>query len=324
MYEGFNQADKWGDCRSRKRHATASRPDWENTGCFSFDGDVGLAGFSFVEHNPIATNEKGGVGCLGNRVNTILDDITRWCHSIRTAEWCHDLQIGFRHGGKRTVRLWSKDIVKRIRSRGDWTCLLRRSFNLHNAVADRLQIRDANSPGPQTSEQQRDVCWFLPTLNLLLTKEKPATAAVIVSTTYLAPNALRPSVIATAYDEFGVTHGYAIAGKNIVYDCHVYPWKSHWKHNFESAAKRIPLIFDEFGGTGKQLTFGRKVIAFAAAHHICWCSWSFHTQAGPVLIKNWHYQPSKFGALIKSALQSSDATGHKAATADGTGKQSDG
>ncbi len=130
--------------------------------------------------------------------------------------------------------------------------------------------------------------------------------------------------ISWAYDEFGVTHGYAIAGKNIVYDCHVYPWKSHWKHNFESAAKRVPLIFDEFGGTGKQLTFGRKVIAFAAAHHICWCSWSFHTQAGPVLIKNWHYQPSKFGALIKSALQSSDATGHKAATADGTGKQSDG
>ncbi|MGC8625605.1 MAG: glycoside hydrolase family 5 protein [Phycisphaerae bacterium] len=105
-----------------------------------------------------------------------------------------------------------------------------------------------------------------------------------------------------AFDDFGVTHGYAISGKNIVYDCHVYSWNSHWKHSFELAAKKVPLIFDEFGGTGKQLVFGRKVIAYAAAHHISWCSWSFHPHVGPVLIKNWNYQPSKFGALIKKAL----------------------
>lgn len=105
-----------------------------------------------------------------------------------------------------------------------------------------------------------------------------------------------------AYDDFGITHGYAIAGKNIVYDCHVYPWKPRWKHSFELAAKSVPVIFDEFGGTGSQLAFGRKVIAYAAAHHISWCAWSFHTQAGPVLIKNWNYQPSAFGALIKKAL----------------------
>ena len=105
-----------------------------------------------------------------------------------------------------------------------------------------------------------------------------------------------------AYDDFGVTHGYAIAGKNIVYDCHVYPGKSRWKHNFELAAKKVPMIFDEFGGTGLQLAFGRKVIAFAAAHHISWCAWSFHPHAGPVLIKNWQYQPSAFGVLIKKAL----------------------
>ncbi len=105
-----------------------------------------------------------------------------------------------------------------------------------------------------------------------------------------------------AYDDFGITHGYAIAGKNIVYDCHVYPWKPRWKHSFELAAKSVPVIFDEFGGTGSQLAFGRKVIAYAAAHHISWCAWSFHTEAGPVLIKNWHYQPSAFGAMIKKAL----------------------
>ncbi len=105
-----------------------------------------------------------------------------------------------------------------------------------------------------------------------------------------------------AYDDFGITHGYAIDGKNIVYDCHIYPGKSHWKHNFELAARSVPMIFDEFGGSGKQLAFGRKVIAFAAAHHISWCGWSFHTRAGPVLIRNWQYQPSAFGALIKKAL----------------------
>jgi len=109
--------------------------------------------------------------------------------------------------------------------------------------------------------------------------------------------------ISWAYDDFGITHGYAIAGKNIVYDCHVYPWKPRWKHSFELAAQKVPMIFDEFGGTGSQLAFGRKVIAYAAAHHISWCAWSFHTQAGPVLIKNWHYQPSAFGVLIKKALK---------------------
>jgi hypothetical protein len=99
-----------------------------------------------------------------------------------------------------------------------------------------------------------------------------------------------------------MAHGVRVRGKNIVYDCHVYPWKHHWRRSFEAAVNRVPVIFDEFGGNRGQLAFGRKVVAYAAAHQISWCCWAFHPQAGPVLIKNWNYQPSAFGELIKKAI----------------------
>ena len=82
----------------------------------------------------------------------------------------------------------------------------------------------------------------------------------------------------------------------------MYPWKHHWKRNFEGAVNKVPLIIDEFGGNRHQLAFGRRVIAWAAKHDVSWCSWAFHPQAGPVLIKNWRYRPSAFGKLIKAAI----------------------
>ena len=105
-----------------------------------------------------------------------------------------------------------------------------------------------------------------------------------------------------AYDEFGVPHGFAIRGHNVVYDCHVYPWKHKWRRNFESVAKSEPLIIDEFGGGAKDLAFGKRVLAFAAKNNISWCAWSFHPKAGPVLITSWSYRPTVFGRLIKQAL----------------------
>jgi len=117
-----------------------------------------------------------------------------------------------------------------------------------------------------------------------------------------ASNIVIAGGLSWAYNDFGMAHGVVIKGQNVVYDCHVYPWKHHWRRSFEGAVNKVPIIFDEFGGTRQQLAFGRKVIAFAAAHHISWCAWSFHTQAGPVLIKNWHYQPSAFGKLIRAAI----------------------
>ena len=110
-----------------------------------------------------------------------------------------------------------------------------------------------------------------------------------------------------AYNDFAMAHGVLVKGKDIVYDCHVYPWKHHWKRSFEGAVHKVPVIFDEFGGNGRQLAFGRRVIAYAAKHDISWCAWSFHPQAGPVLIKNWQYQPSTFGKMIKAAI----AAGHE-------------
>lgn len=103
-----------------------------------------------------------------------------------------------------------------------------------------------------------------------------------------------------SFNDFGIAHGVVVKGNNIVYDCHVYPWKHHWRRSFEGAVKKVPVIFDEFGGDGHQLAFGRRVIAFAARHHISWCAWSIGAE--PVLIKNWNYQPSTFGKLVKGAI----------------------
>ncbi len=105
-----------------------------------------------------------------------------------------------------------------------------------------------------------------------------------------------------AYNDFGIPHGFAIRGHNVVYDCHVYPWKNKWRRNFETEAKSEPLIIDEFGGGAKDVAFGKKVLAFASKNNVSWCAWSFHPKAGPVLITNWRYQPSIFGRLIKRAL----------------------
>lgn len=118
-----------------------------------------------------------------------------------------------------------------------------------------------------------------------------------------ASNIVIAGGLSWAFNDFGMAHGVLIKGRNIVYDCHIYPWKHHWRRSFEGAVKKVPIIFDEFGGNSHQLAFGRKVIDFAARHQISWCAWSFHTTAGPVLIKNWNYQPSTFGLLIKEAIE---------------------
>ncbi len=105
-----------------------------------------------------------------------------------------------------------------------------------------------------------------------------------------------------AFNDFGIPHGYAVKGFNIVYDCHVYPWKHKWRQNFEQAARSVPMIIDEFGGNASNVPFGKRVLAFAARHDISWCAWCFHPKASPMLIKNWSYQPTTFGRLIKAAI----------------------
>jgi hypothetical protein len=121
-----------------------------------------------------------------------------------------------------------------------------------------------------------------------------------------------------AYDLTGVASGYALDdpnGNGVIYDTHLYPmkkWYTHgttksqeWDRLVMSAGRKYPVLIGEFGD-GKE-GYANKVLEFADRNDLPWTAWSLHPGARPVLIKDWKYTPTDFGAVVKEALQSSAA-----------------
>ena len=100
----------------------------------------------------------------------------------------------------------------------------------------------------------------------------------------------------------GLLNGYRLRGHNIIYDTHIYPFMTMWKKHLAAAVGRIPLMVGEWGGGAKNLLFGRRFLKFLDAHGLSWAAWSFNPDALPALIRNWRYDPTPFGALVKTAL----------------------
>ena len=46
---------------------------------------------------------------------------------------------------------------------------------------------------------------------------------------------------------------------------------------------------------------------FANPNDLPWLAWCLHPGARPVLIKDWHYTPTAFGAVVKDALEAASA-----------------
>ncbi|MGC9261809.1 MAG: cellulase family glycosylhydrolase, partial [Phycisphaerae bacterium] len=105
------------------------------------------------------------------------------------------------------------------------------------------------------------------------------------------------------YDLFGVIHGFAVRGKNIVYATHIFRWMKHWRENFEFAAARVPVLVAQWGGWKQNVGFTKRLLLVMTKEKLSWMAANFGMgPPWPALIKNWQYQPTTFGDLVKKAL----------------------
>lgn len=124
-----------------------------------------------------------------------------------------------------------------------------------------------------------------------------------------ATNVVTVSGLDWGYDLSGVLQDFAIAGTNLVYETHPYPFKDkNWDNYFGAVSEKFPVYMGEwgFGGRGMNVTnnlkYARDLMEYARQHNLHWTAWDLHTTAGPTLIKNWRYEPTVFGQFVKEQL----------------------
>lgn len=133
-----------------------------------------------------------------------------------------------------------------------------------------------------------------------------------------ANNVLLAGGLDWSYDLSGILKGFALTekgGNGIMYDVHVYPWKSGWQEKFLNVAEKYPLLLGEVGCDSKPMPFipaaqhkdpyvwGPNMLGCIQEHKLHWTAWCFHPSATPRVISDWDYTPTPFwGAFVKSAL----------------------
>ena len=114
-----------------------------------------------------------------------------------------------------------------------------------------------------------------------------------------------------AYDLTGILDKPLIdkTGNGIMYDSHIYPWKSEWEAKVGAAAAKYPVLLGEVGcePDPKQedpMTWAPKILAFIEKHQLNWTAWCFHPGASPRLLKSFDtYEPTPYwGVFVKKAL----------------------
>jgi hypothetical protein len=120
-----------------------------------------------------------------------------------------------------------------------------------------------------------------------------------------------------AYDLSGILKGYDIKdpnGNGVMYDTHVYPWKSDWQSKFLDIAARHPILLGENGCDTKRMawetnpespyTWAPDMLGCIQKYKLNWTAWSFHVGATPRVLADWNYTPTDFwGKFVKQALQ---------------------
>ncbi len=126
-----------------------------------------------------------------------------------------------------------------------------------------------------------------------------------------------------AYDLRGIDSGYALTdpnGNGIMYDAHIYPWKSDWDAYVTCAADTNPILVGECGWDDPQwyrdavnpnwhaephTSWCPTLLNWLDSHQYNWTAWSFHPGATPNLLTDWNYNVSAhWGAYAKPRLQS--------------------
>jgi hypothetical protein len=119
------------------------------------------------------------------------------------------------------------------------------------------------------------------------------------------------------FDLSGILNGYALTdptGNGIVYDSHVYPWKTYIQSKVGTVAQTYPVLLGELGHPGgtsyngmsfeHHSTWVPKIMDWVNSHNLHWTGWSFHPSASPCLISDFNYTPTAYwgGAALAHLL----------------------
>jgi endoglucanase len=120
------------------------------------------------------------------------------------------------------------------------------------------------------------------------------------------------------YDLGGIVNGFALddpGGNGVVYDSHIYPWKTVWRDKVLATAAVHPVLIGECGCEPDPASFvpaeAQKdpavwvpdLLGLIQANHLHWTAWCFHPSATPRLLLDWSYAPTPYwGAYAKAAL----------------------
>jgi hypothetical protein len=127
-----------------------------------------------------------------------------------------------------------------------------------------------------------------------------------------AANVVTVSGLDWGYDLSGMLKGYALPSTNLVYETHPYAKKKNWGECFGKVSEKFPVYIGEWGFTGggtNNLNYARNLLDYAQQHRLSWTAWDLHVSAGPTLIRNWSYEPTVFGQIVKEKLAEA-AEGH--------------
>jgi hypothetical protein len=125
-----------------------------------------------------------------------------------------------------------------------------------------------------------------------------------------ATNVVTVAGLDWGYDLSGVLQGYSIAGTNFVYETHPYANKKDWDKSFGDVSWKHPVYVGEWGFGGHRtnnLNYAHSLLNYTQKHHLHWTAWDLHVSAGPTLIKNWNYEPTVFGQIVKDQLAAAAA-----------------
>lgn len=120
------------------------------------------------------------------------------------------------------------------------------------------------------------------------------------------------------YDLSGILQGYALSdtlGNGVVYDSHIYPWKTYIQSKVGSVAQDHPVLLGELGHPGgtsyngmtieHHSTWVPKIMDWVNSHNLHWTAWSFHPGASPCLISDFDFTPTAYwGGFALGHLQS--------------------
>jgi endoglucanase len=123
-----------------------------------------------------------------------------------------------------------------------------------------------------------------------------------------------------AYDLTGIANRHELDqgdGNGLIYDTHIYNWKSNWTGKVLCIADKHPILVGEWGADTRDIpatgssaakleppeSWVPAFLGFAQKHGLHWTAWSFHPRAGPHVIDTYDMTPTPyFGAFVKAAL----------------------